>query len=691
VSEVASVGGFVQEYQVDVDPDRMRAYGVTLNEVIGAVKDANREVGARTIEVNRVEYLIRGIGFIRKLEDLRDAVIRVNEGVPVFLKQVANVTMGPAIRRGALDKAGAEAVGGAVVVRYGANPMEAIRNVQGKIRELSPGLPRKTLPDGRVSQVRIVPFYDRTALIQETLGTLRSALTDEILVTIVVVLVMVLHLKSSLLIASILPLAVLLCFIFMKVFGVAANVVALSGIAIAIGTLVDMGIIITENVLQHLKEAGWERDRREVIFRACSEVGGAVITAVSITIVSFLPVLTMEGAEGKLFRPLAYTKTFALFASLILAVTVVPALARTFLGGGPGSARRNWMVHEGLIYAGVVLAVTLDPWVGMGLALVGGYQLLQPRLKEPWKQRLYWMGLALGVTGAVWLLSTHWVPLGVEKGWVRNGLFVAVLIGAPLLFFRGFQRFYEPILRWCLGHKGTFLCLPLGLLLLGGLVWLGFDAFFGWLPRGVRETALVRHVQGLLPGLKEEFLPPFDEGSFLFMPSTMPHASIGEALDILQKQDRAIRAIPEVESVVGKLGRAESALDPAPVSMIETVINYKPRNLTGPDGKPLRFQWESGSVDLVRDEQGMPLLAPDGRPYLVRGRFARDAENRLIPDTRGSRFRCGARLWNPGGTRGGRPGRGSDDRRTSGRPSSDPPRCPGLRCPPVCSPYRPAW
>jgi Cu(I)/Ag(I) efflux system membrane protein CusA/SilA len=305
VAEVASVGGFVKEYQIDVDPDAMRAYKVGLDDIFKAVKASNIDVGARTIEINKVEYVIRGLGFIEDLSDIERSVIKVNENVPIYIKDVANVTYGPALRRGALDKGGAEAVGGVVVVQYGYNPLEAIKNVNEKIEEISPGLGKKTLPDGTVSQVTIVPFYDRTGLIYETLGTLYTALSEEILVTIIVVIILVVHLRSSILISGLLPLAVLMCFIAMKTFGVDANIVALSGIAIAIGTMVDMGIIICENILKHLDEAGPDDNKLEVIYKAASEVGGAVLTAVSTTVVSFLPVFTMTGAENlwRLQRP----------------------------------------------------------------------------------------------------------------------------------------------------------------------------------------------------------------------------------------------------------------------------------------------------------------------------------------------------------------------------------------------------
>jgi Cu(I)/Ag(I) efflux system membrane protein CusA/SilA len=308
VAEVASIGGYVKEYQVDVDPAALRAYGIALHEVFDAVRGSNLDVGARTIEINRVEYVIRGLGFIKSLDDLRKTVITQRDNVPITLEQIAEIQFGPALRRGALDKAGAEAVGGVVVTRYGENPLAVIQRVKTKIAEIEPGMPKKILEDGTVSQLKLVPFYDRSGLIHETLGTLEDAVRQQILVTIIVVVVMLLHLRSASLISGVLPLSVLFAFVGMKLFGVDANVVALSGIAIAIGTIVDMGVVLIENILKHLDEASGEEDRLEVVYRACTEVSGAVVTAVLTTVVSFLPILTMEAAEGKLFQPLAYTR-----------------------------------------------------------------------------------------------------------------------------------------------------------------------------------------------------------------------------------------------------------------------------------------------------------------------------------------------------------------------------------------------
>jgi Cu(I)/Ag(I) efflux system membrane protein CusA/SilA len=641
VSEVASIGGYVQEYQIDVDPDAMRAYDVSLDEVFMAVRMSNVDVGARSIEVNKVEYIIRGLGFVKELADLEYAVIKVNDNVPIYVKNVAKVTLGPALRRGALDKEGAEVVGGVVVVRYGDNPLAAIKNVKKKIEEISPGLPRKTLADGTVSQVQIVPFYDRTGLIYETLGTLNTALTEEIMVTVIVILIMVMHLRSSILISGLLPLAVLMCFIAMKMFGVDANIVALSGIAIAIGTMVDMGIIVCENILKHLDEASPEENRMEVIFRASSEVGGAVLTAVSTTIISFLPVFTMEAAEGKLFKPLAFTKTFALFSSVIVALTIIPPAAHLLFTGRIGSRTLRVIFHCSLVVGGLVLAFAVTWWGGALVTLLGVYHLVESRIPPRVRKGVPWAANGLGALVVAVLLTEHWLPLGPEKGLLRNLIFVATMIGGLLLAYQGFQHVYPRILRWCLDHKVAFLSMPLALLVLGAMVWRGFGSVFGWLPPAVQETRLASYLADKFPGLGKEFMPPLDEGSYLYMPVTMPHASIGEVLDVLQKQDISVRRIPEIESVVGKLGRAESPLDPAPLSMIETVINYKPQYLVDRNGKRTRFRFNADQTDLFRNEQGIPLPAPDGEPYVVQGRYPRNADGELIVDPHGKPFR----LW----------------------------------------------
>lgn len=643
VSEVASVGGFVQEYQVDVDPDAMRAYGVTLEDVFSAVRSSNIDVGARTIELNRVEYVIRGVGFIKSIEDIETSVITARDNTPVFVRNVAHVSLGPALRRGVLDKAGAEVVGGVIVVRYGDNPLAAIKAVKEKIAEIAPGLPSKTLADGTVSQVTIVPFYDRSELIQETLGTLKTALTEEILVTIIVVLVMVMHLRSSILIAGLLPLAVLMCFIAMRHFHVDANVVALSGIAIAIGTMVDMGIVIVENILRHLDQAEPSEPRIDVIFRASSEVGSAVLTAVATTVVSFLPVFTMTGPEGKLFRPLAFTKTYALVASVMVAILVIPPLAQILFTGRIRSRLIRIGSYAAVVLLGLITSFAVSWWAGGIIALIGAYHLMGSRVPEKHRERIGRSVNWVAIVAVLLYLTSHWLPLGPEKGFLRNITFVVGLIGGLLFAFHLFLRIYGRILAWALEHKLLALSVPTFIALIGGMVWLGFDAFFGWLPRPVRTFSPVSAVAHAFPGLGREFMPPLDEGSYLFMPTTMPHASIGEAYDVVQMQDMAIHGIPEVETAVGKIGRVESSLDPAPISMIETVINYTSEYLVDDAGHRLRFRYDPEQDDFFRDVDGNPVLAPDGEPYVVRGSFVRDDTGALILDSGGKPFR----LWRP--------------------------------------------
>lgn len=644
ISEVASVGGFVQEYQVDVDPDAMRAYNVTIDEVFTAVKMSNLDVGARTIEINKVEYVIRGLGFVKNIRDIENSVIKMNNNVPIYIKNIGKVSLGPALRRGALDKEGTEVVGGVVVVRYGDNPLKAIKNLKQKIREITPGLPKKNLPDGIVSQVKIVPFYDRTGLINETLATLNTALTEEILITIIVVILMLFNLRSSLLISGVLPLAVLLSFIAMKYIGIDANIVALSGIAIAIGTIVDMGIVVVENILKHIDRAGPEEDRLQVVSRAVAEVGRAVLTAVATTVVSFLPVFTMVAAEGKLFRPLAFTKTFALIASIFVALIIIPPFAHLLLTfKKKNRTHKHYYLNIALIAFGAALLFSFSWWVGLIVIMVGGYHLLEKKIPGNLKEKLTRGINILAVFIVAVILAKHWLPLGPEKGLFLNLLFVALIIGFILTLFKLFERGYGRILRLVLNHKVPFLVLVVFLLFLGGLSWLGFDAFFGWLPKPVRNFRPLAYFAEKFPGLGKEFMPPLDEGSFLYMPTTMPHASIGEVLDVLKKQDMAFAGIPEIDTAVGKLGRADTPLDPAPVSMIETIINYKPRYMVNSKGKRLRFRFDPEKTDFFRDEAGNPLPGPDGLTYKVKGKYARDEQGNLIPDSGGYPFP----LWRP--------------------------------------------
>ena len=619
VSEVASIGGFVKEYQIDVNPEAMRAFNVTLEEVFNAVRRSNIDVGARTMEINRVDYVIRGLGFIRTLDDIEKVTVAVRDNVPVTLKQIATVGLGPALRRGVLDKEGSEAVGGIVVARYGANPMAVINAVKEQIAAISPGLPSKTLEDGTISKLVIEPFYDRSGLIMETLGTLNSAIEQQIYITVIVVILMVLHLRSALVISTMLPLTVLMTFIFMKLFGVDANIVALSGIAIAIGTIVDMGIVISENTLRHLERhpAVGIAQVRETVARSTSEVGSAVFTAVATTVVSFLPVFAMEGPEGKLFRPLAFTKTFALIAAIVLALCILPSLLTWLLGATAPRRAGRFIMTILLVVGGLVLPFVLPwfPWmVGALMVVIGLFGQFRDKLSPALQKRCMWAFNFIVALLVALILAEIWMPLGPEKGFL-NAVFVIGIAALLLTIAHLFVHFYQPILRWCLDHKAPFLATVMAVIFTGFMVWLGFGTLFSWVPEGVRKNAVWNTAFHAFPGLGKEFMPSLDEGSFLHMPTIMPHGSIGEATEVLSLQDQAIASIPEIDSVVGKIGRAESPLDPAPISMVETVINYKPEYILDENGRRLRFRFDSKKKEFERDERGELIPDPNGRPF----------------------------------------------------------------------------
>ncbi len=621
VSEVSPIGGFVSEYQVDVDPEAMQQYGVTMTEVFNAVRNSNAEVGARTIEMNNVEYLVRGLGYIKNLDDLEQAVVKVVDNTPVQIGNVANVSRGPALRRGALDKAGAEAVGAVVVAREGANPMEVIENVKAKINDISAGLPSKTLEDGTVSKVTVVPFYDRGQLIQETLGTLEEALNLEILITIIVIVVMVLNLRTSILISAMLPIAILMTFIAMKLAGVDANIVSLSGIAIAIGTIVDMGIVLSENMLQHMERAKPGESLLEVIYRASSEVAHAIVTAITTTIVSFLPVFTMVAAEGKLFRPLAFTKTFALVASIIIVITLIPPFAHWFFSIKIRRRPIKLAWNALLVAGGLIIAIAYMPWAGLVLMafglLNGGFLFMDPRFQN----HLPTYNMILTVLAVTWLLTRTWLPLGPGISFAGNFLFIALLLALIMGGFWLVIYYYKPILDWCLRKKALFLSIPATLTVLAVVIWLGFSTVFGFVGSGfnaiginIQNSGPWQAATATFPGLGEEFMPPLDEGSFLLMPTTMPHAGIEETKDVMQKIDMRVSSIPEVESVVGKMGRTESALDPAPISMFENLITYKTEYKTDESGHRVRFRTDSDG-NFVRDEDGSLIPDSNGKYY----------------------------------------------------------------------------
>ena len=589
VAEVASIGGYVKEYQVDVDPEAMKSYGITLDQVMQAIKGSNLDVGAQTLEINLAEYFVRGLGYIQQLEDIEESVIRSENNVPIRVGDIAQVHLGPATRRGVLDKSGAEAVGGVVVARYGANPLEVIQQVKQKIAEIEPGLPTKTLADGTLSQVNIIPFYDRTQLIHETLGTLEEALSLEVLITVIVVILMLLNLNASLLVSSTLPISILMCFIAMRYLGVEANIVALSGIAIAIGTMVDMGIVLAESMVKRIEEGPEGEPLLETIYQATVEVASAIFTAVATTLISFLPVFTLAAAEGKLFRPLAYTKTFALIAAIIVAFTLIPPFAHSLFSIRIQHRAIRYGMNGLWVISGIIL-LFFTPWawllIGIGTTEIVGRWLEVHR--PGWKSRYTWFQSTAYALVVALLLTRVWMPLGVNNSLFFNFLFVALLIGILIATFYGIIHFYERILRFFLRFKFLFLatlCL---------LLYLGFRVY---------------------QQLGSEFMPALDEGSFLLMPTAMPHAGMQENIKNLRLLDMTVTAIPEVEMVVGKAGRVESALDPAPMSMYENVILYKSEYLTDAQGHRLRFAYDREQAVYLRDESGNLIPDPQGQYF----------------------------------------------------------------------------
>ncbi len=580
VAEVASIGGFVQEYQIDVDPDQLEKYGINLNHVVKAVRETNRDVGAKTIEINQAEYLVRGLGAIKSLSDLENTVIHSKNYTSTILKDVAKIHLGPASRRGILDKEGAEAVGGVVIARYGANPMEVIANTKTKIQEISHGLPSKTLQDGTISQLRIVPFYDRSQLIQETLHTLQEALTMEILITILVIVLVLFNLRVSILISGLLPVAVLLVFVAMKFFDITANIVALSGIAIAIGTMVDLGVILSENILRHLDNSQKNEPINQIVYRATAEVSGAILTAVLTTIISFVPVFMLTGAEGKLFSPLAFTKTAALIAALFVSLFLMPPLAALFFKKRIIKKTTHYLWNALLLILGII-TLAFGYILGMVFLVFGVVGLWlcfrESKKRNPNKvgeSHSFWTKMSahpeiikssIAVIALLVILANHWQPLGNEPSFILNFLFVSALCLGVVGFFSFFRKKYTQLLQWTLEHKAAFLLIPTTIIALGFWTWYNTE---------------------------QEFMPTLDEGTFLLMPSSMPHAGIAENKRVLQALDKAVAAIPEIETVVGKAGRVASALDPAPLSMYENIIQYKPEYRIDNDGNRIR-NWRS--------------------------------------------------------------------------------------------------
>ncbi len=642
ISEIAPIGGYVKEYQIDVNPNAMRAFHVNIKDIQDAVENANIDIGVKTIEMNGVEYILRGLGYIKSIEDIENSVIKDNDNVPVYIKNVAKVSLGPALRRGLLDKEGSEAVGGAVTIRYGENPLEVITGIKNKITEISSSLPSKKLADGTESQVSIVPFYDRSSLIYETLGTLNSAVLEEILVVIIVLLFTIRQLSMAGIISCLLPASVLFAFVMMKLFNIEANIMSLSGIAIAIGAVDDFGIILCDNIIKRFKEALPGKSRLEIIHNASSEIAGPLLTTLVTIVVGFLPVFMLQHSEGKLFRPLAFTKTFTLFGAYVLAMFVIPILMYVFWESKFWNNKYLKCVLVIFIITGCFIAQFYFVAIIVAIASCLYYLMLR-LLPEKWNSKiLKYIFFLIPILFAV-ILAEHAWPAGPAKGILINTLVVLIPIACLLIFYTLFQHFYGHILKGCLRYRKIFLMVSLLVIVWGLFSWLGIKPLFSWLPPAITHSSFYSKAVAAFPGIGSEFMPALDEGTFLLMPLAMPHTSIKEIKDIIHKQDVAISNIPEVISAVGKAGRAETALDPASLSMIETIINYHPEFLSDKSGRYLKFKYAPEQTDYFRNENGAKVLDPDGKAYLVMGKFERDGNNKLIPDDKGNVFR----LWRP--------------------------------------------
>jgi Cu(I)/Ag(I) efflux system membrane protein CusA/SilA len=499
VAEVASIGGFPIEYQVDVDPYRLQAYGVTLAQLQAALARSNAATGARTVEKAGAEFIVRSVGWLETLEDIENTVVAQRDGVPIYVKHVASVQRGTAFRRGVLEKGGREAVGGVVLMRYGENPLEVTQRLKDKILDIQPGLPRG---------VRIVPFYDRTPLILGAIGTVSGILLEAMLTATVMILLILGHLRSSAVICLSLPLAILFSFVLMYLLGVQSNIMSLAGLAISIGVLVDSSIVMVENASHHLAHRfGGQRivgDTREDILRACRTVGRPIFFSIIIMLISFLPVFALSGMEGRMFRPLAWTKSLAMIGVAVLAITLVPALLPTFLRGRIRREEDNRIV-----------------W--------GFIQVYRPML--------------------AWFLRHPNLCM-----WVLAGLCIAALGLAPM---------------------------PAAAYLLAVLLVLGVATYFtmglAWQCATYVTLLLLAIVAWHFPKQGREFMPPLDEGTILDMATSIPRASLTQVVGDLKARDSILRQFPEIALVVGKAGRADSPLDPAPLEMFETLVDFEPR------------------------------------------------------------------------------------------------------------------
>ncbi|MGH8019944.1 MAG: efflux RND transporter permease subunit, partial [Opitutaceae bacterium] len=528
VAEVASIGGFVRQYQIEVSALKLRHYGLMLGEIVDAVAASNLNVGGRTIEENSMEFVVRGIGLIESIEDLENIAVKTIDGTPVYLRDIATVQIGGGFRRGALDVNGREVVGGIVVMRYGGNAYQVIEDVKEKLRAIGPGLP---------PGVSIEPFYDRSNLIERAIDTLRHALVEEIILVTLAHVIFLFHFRSILIVTIPLPASILISFILMDQFGISSHIMSLTGIAISIGVLVDAGIVMTENVIRHCENSDREsRNYFQLTLEAAQQVGRPIVFAMAIIVLAFLPVFALTGQEGKLFHPLAYTKTFALVGATLLAVTLVPVLCSLLVRGPFRREEDNWIMRA-------CLAV------------------------------------------------------------------------------------YTPALDWALRFRKTVLAGAAVLLAVALIVAFGLPrAWTAWLDeRGWTRLA------DATSGFGSEFMPTLEEGSLLFMPVLVPGTSLTGVNRIMAWQDRVMSAHPEVARVAGKLGRADTATDPAPVEMIETTITLKPKS-----------EWRPGVTkqQIISELSEMLTQAPGYVPG-----FLQPIENRILMLSTGIRAQVGVKIF----------------------------------------------
>lgn len=546
VAEVASIGGFVKQYQVELNSTKMRMANVTLMEVMTAVQNANLNVGGKVVEENGAEFVLRGIGLVTSPEDLELVTVKAMEGTPIYLKDIATVQIGGDFRRGALDLNGHEAVGGTVVMRTGENAKAVIERVKEKIAQIAPSLP---------PGVTIKPFYDRSELIDNTIGTLKHALFEEFILVTLAHIIFLWHFRSILIVTLPLPISILISFTLMKEFGITSNIMSLTGIAIAIGVLVDAAIVVTENVIRHCEEAeqkkGGRLDSKEtwdVTLVACTQVGRPIFFAMAIIILAFVPVFALTGQEGKLFHPLAFTKTFAMIGSTLLAVTLVPVLC-SLLVRGPFHSEEHNIVMKFLL------------------------------------------------------------------------------------------RIYEPSLNWALDHRKTVIAAAMLILAFALLTAFGLP---GAVVKKIRDAGHP-HIADAVSGFGKEFMPPLNEGSLLYMPVMMPKTGLTEIQRVMSWQDKVMAATPEVASVAGKLGRFETATDPAPTEMLETTIMLKPEYI--PNGRwrmKRNPAWREGmTVEKLKAELTEKMKEVPG--YVPA--FLQPIENRILMLYTGIRAQVGVKIY----------------------------------------------